>query len=235
MNAKRSSQAAMPGRRKARAELMLVLGLLGCSQPSAASHGSSGAQRFLAGPSPEVTGRDVRFLLEVPRSFLPARDRPNSEQPVETAAVSFAVHPADFSPAGDAPPGGPAVIFGRVGWAEAGYVRRSVDGSWDNHFSIYNRPAGERFGLEMRRWQDYQWQPAELYVSLTDERQLRIECDDVDSPSRPNSCEMSVQRAGEPFVTISFREDDLPRWREIEAGVHRLVRGWTLSREGAPQ
>ena len=142
--------------------------------------------------------------------------------------MQFVVRLADFSPAGEEPANGARTVSGRVSWAEPGYVRRSVDGSWDNHFSIYDRPAGQRFGLEMRLWHDYQWDPIELYVSLTDERQVRIECNYLDSPSRPNYCEMSVQRAGEPFVTLSIREDDLLRWREIEAGVHRLVRGWTV-------
>lgn len=187
------------------------------------------SQRFLVGPGPEVVGRDVRFLVELPNAYLPLRYRPGSATPVATPRVPFVAYVRDFSPVEGETASEPGIVSGTIGWAEPGYVRRSVDGSWDNHYSVYTRPGGERFGLEMRLWQDYQWMPAELYVSLSEERQLRIECAFVAAPDRPQLCEMAIQRPGQPFVELVFREDDLPSWRRIADQTDEHVRSWLRS------
>jgi len=192
-----------------------------------------GHQRFVVGPPPDVgSGRGDRFLLDIPRAYIPSRLRRSADTPIAGTAVPFVARIADLSAAGEGSANLPGVFSGTIGWAPADFVQRRVDGTWLNSFSQYSQPLGNRFGLEVRTTREAQYLPAELYVLLSDSQNLMIECAYLPA-DRPQYCQMWSQKPGAPLVELWFREDDLPRWRAMADGAHRLVDTWSVKEEGA--
>ena len=199
----------------------------GCAGEGGAAS-SSDTYRYLVGPRPaDMQGRDHRFLLHVPASYLPAQLRPKPDGSEPISDVPFVAKLTDFSPAGSGSALAPGVISGTVSWAPEGFVRRRVDGTWLNSFSQYNVPLGERFGLEVRTVAEAQYFPAKLYVELRPERQIMIECAYVPA-DRPQLCEMWSQVPHAPLVTLAFEEKYLPKWKHLADGAHALISRWAL-------
>jgi hypothetical protein len=205
--------------------VVLALCLAGCSNRSAAA--GDDRQRFLVGPQPEhMKGRDHRFILEIPKSYLPRQFSSSSSTPLTAANVPFVARLEDFSGAGAGSALAPGVISGTISWAPDGFVRRSVDGSWLNSLSQYSVPLGKRFGLEARTVREAKYFPAELYVSISPDRDVMIECAYMVA-DRPQLCVMSSQSPNKPLIRISFDEKHLPQWKRIAAGVGGLLTRWT--------
>jgi hypothetical protein len=202
----------------------LALCLAGCSNRSEAAGGDR--QRFLVGPQPEhMQGRDHRFIVEIPEGYLPRRFPFSSGTQLTAASAPFVARLEDFSAAGAGSALAPGVVSGTISWAPDGFVRRSVDGSWLNSLSQYSVPLGKRFGLEARTVREAKYFPAELYVSLSPDQDVMIECA-YTVADRPQLCEMWSQSPNKPLVRTSFDEKHLPQWKRISAGVGGLLTRW---------
>lgn len=217
-----------------RAALTILIAVAGCGAGADNASNTQDWQEFTLGTMPLYYAQEdeLRYLVRVPRrhideALLPDEMLFDDRNRIIANNVRIAVYYPSLAPAparARAPTAGPdrEVVRLQVGnMTEAG-IRRSLDGSWLNHFSIYTINLADAFGLHARG-SSSPYDDDRVYYRMSPEMDVRIECHS--NPMRRDAgCVMIAKRPGEPYLQTGFENDELPRWAERLSRLQTLFR-----------
>ena len=215
----------------------ICLMLTSCSDPPQMAN-VDGWQSYSLGTMPlrYAAAGEQRYLVSVQRRYLANSPDLGEESPAEPPLldnsgrifannVRFGVQYPSLEPAQD--PWARDSIRLTIGNMIEDGISKSVDGSWQNHYSGYKISLPDKHGLHVRRRDDYSLDDR-LYFIITPELHVRIECR-VNAKEPDKWCLMAARRPGQPCLETGFYAADLPEWR------HRLSRLQTLFRSEGKQ
>lgn len=205
--------------------LLACVGTAACDLRSPAEEKLPDIITVSLGPMPPEADPDAkRIQIAVPTRYL------NEDLARQYAGrqlanrVMFVVRLKDFSPAtGRSIRDEPGFLGLSFGYAAHDWIKGAVLNTKLSHFSIYNKPSPNEFGLQVKKGQlDFE----RLLTHIDGENYTMIECAWAPSPNRPQFCQMWDEQNGEPLIDAVFRETDLPQWKHIRDGSRALARTW---------
>ncbi|WEK00990.1 MAG: hypothetical protein P0Y59_04645 [Candidatus Sphingomonas phytovorans] len=179
-----------------------------------------GFYTFLVGPDRSLTnGVDQRFKVAVKEEYIEMDKAPAGILLVNQS--TFAFRYPDLAPISKNALDRHDVIVETIAWERVGSVRRRIDGTWPNHYLIYDHPAGDAHGMRVRIRSDMPSEESRLLIN--DQSETIIECQKVVGLPAPH-CRM-LHKVG-PNLTIDARFDValLPKWKNIIQLCKRLVK-----------
>lgn len=204
---------------------LVCVGTAACGLRSPAERKLPDIISLSLGPMPPEADLDAkRIRLAVPTRYLSEGLARQYAEKEPANRVMFVVRLKDFSPAaGRSIRDEPGFLGLSFGYAVYDSIKSAVLNTKLSHFSIYNKPAPNEFGMQVKRGQlNFE----RLLTHVDGENYTMIECDWAPSPSRPQFCHMWDERNGELLIDAVFRETDLLHWKHIRDGSRALARTW---------
>lgn len=211
-----------------RAITVMVLLLLGACRGEPAAMRREGWQGFSLGTMPLIYAAkgERRYLVSVPRRYLdeallPTPRTLDDRGNIIANNIRFGVRYPSLEPASDAWAKGSIRVT--IGNMVADGISRSVDGSWDNYYSVYTGVLPDQLGLQVRRREDGDPLGSLLYFRISPDLHVRIEC--LGNMNEADKwCIMVARRPGEAVLTTGFYRRELPGWHQRFASLHTLFR-----------
>jgi hypothetical protein len=198
-----------------RAVIHLALTLLAsCGFPARGSEPAA-SRTFDVGPSDDPD----RIRFTVPAQYL--ERRPDLRDFV-TSRPSLTVDLTSFAPAPASPRGDRTAGYLRVGWIKEGSIARRTDGTWLNHYSTYNEPAPDLFGLE-RRLTAHRRFGDNSFLLIEPPGATMIVCEQYVAHV-PMVCTMATEYEKGLLIELSFDPFHLPNWKRLRRDAEAFVR-----------
>lgn len=212
-----------------RASLLALFIVGSCGEEKKQHTDVRGWQGFSLGVMPLQYAKknERRYLVSVPRRYLDKALLPDEilfdeQGRIVANNIKIAVRYPTLQPVPADYPGRDVARF-QVGNIVEDAIRTSLDGSWLNHYSIYNAKLPDAYGLNVRMSANSPYNNDRVYYRLSPEMDVRIEC--FSNPMRPRAgCVMMAKRPGEPYLQTAFGNDQLPQWSERLSRLQTLFR-----------
>lgn len=177
-------------------------------------------------PFQSARDSEQRYIVSVPRRYIDKKWLPDPlftdrRGRVVANAIRFGVKYPSMEPAADA--WAEEAIRISIGNIIEDSISRSVDGSWNNHFSGFSINLPDEFGLHVRKRADRDPLDSRIYFRISAQDHVRIECT-ANLREQKKWCIMIAKRPREPYVQTGFYSVELPRWHERLNALRTLFR-----------
>jgi hypothetical protein len=167
------------------------------------------------GPSADP-GR-IRFTIPV--QYL--KRRPDLANAVNSSPL-LTVDLASFAPAAASPLDDRTAGYLRIAWTKEGSIKRRTDGTWLNHYSVYNTPFLDAYGLKQRLTGNRRYGD-NSFLLIEPPGHTMIVCEQF-VPHVPMACTMAAEYEKGLLIELSFDPVHLPQWKKLRERAEAFVR-----------
>jgi hypothetical protein len=199
----------------ARVFILLVLASLASCGGPAQGTGPGASRTYDVGPSADPD----RIRFAIPAQYL--KRRPDLRDAVSSSPL-LTVDLASFAPAAASPLDDRTAGYLRISWTKEGSIKRRTDGTWLNHYSIYNEPFLDAYGLKQRLTAHRRFGD-NSFLLIEPPGTTMIVCEQA-VPHVPMVCTMAVEYEKGLLIELSFDPVHLPDWKALRRRAESFVR-----------
>lgn len=197
--------------------------LVACGAP--AEGGEEASQTFDIGPSSDPD----RIRFTIPVEYLTRESDLRDELSTEPA---LAVEVESFAPVRSSKRGDMRTAYLRVNWTKEGSIPSLTDGSRLSHYSMYNVPAEDLYGLGRRLTQHGVFGDRS-FLLVEPGGKTMIECVQMVAHV-PMTCEMASEYEKGLLIEVGFDPVHLPVWQDLRSRAEAFVRPKITFEEQTP-